>query len=122
MRLKIKTDSSSFTIPKDMVTTESTLQTLLVVIESLSEIALSSIKSLKLGYPPRQILPSIRNLECSLSVLEIKNGDIITISKDSSEIETSTQNSNTSSRKNVVVDNSVGGSRKRTSRDASPGH
>jgi hypothetical protein len=81
MRLKIKSETGQFIIPNGMITLETNLSTLLLVIESLSKIAQSSVKSLLIGYPPRKILPSIENLDLSLSCLQIKNGDVITISE-----------------------------------------
>lgn len=79
MRLKIRTDKGDFTLPQNMVTEQSSLETLLIIIESQSQIPSRTIKTVLIGYPPRQVRPSIRNLSCNLTTLNIQNGDILTI-------------------------------------------
>lgn len=83
MRLKLKTEKQDYFLQKDLVSSHTNLATLLVVIEDLANIPSESIKSLLVGYPPKQIKTEKSNQKTTLAGLGIKSGDTLRVRKNS---------------------------------------
>jgi len=79
MRLKLRTSNGDFVLGNDIIDASSDLQTLLLLIEGTSNIPIHQINSLVVGYPPKQVKPTVSNKALSLSDLNIKNGDLVTV-------------------------------------------
>jgi len=93
MRLKLKTESKDYVLQPNVITEHTDLSTFLLIIEDMISTPASRIKSLVIGYPPKQIKNQTANSVKSLQALGIKNGDTIRLRKDSiSEIPEATPN------------------------------
>jgi len=81
MRLKLRTETGDFIVPTGIVDSTSDLHTLLLLIEDTSNIPIHQINSLLIGYPPKQVKPTVSNKQLTLSEFNIKSGDLVTVRK-----------------------------------------